>query len=259
MSESDTTNDIIDPELVSAEKWARSNPANLPPQYNGDPEKFLASFKEMRATLTRTQQENATLKKAPTETSVTPEPPVTAPASLVIPDKPVTPTQEPHNWDAVNTELLNTGDLSPQTRQEIQKRLNIPDSMISDYVGGIRARQQQHANAAAEVVGGAAALTGVIKWAQENLPDDEREAVNQGLRSPGWQNVLIGLKHRSAVMAEEPKTKVNTVAGHAPQLKPFATSNEMTMAMRDPRYKYDSDYQNMVQQRVRLSGNVRDV
>jgi hypothetical protein len=247
-----------DPELVSAEKWAKSNAANLPPQFGGDPEKFIASYKEMRATLTRTQQENATLKSPPSAEEPVPEK-AQLPPSLTVPDKPVPPTSPQFDWDKVGHELVSTGDLSVETRANIQKTMNVPDSMINGYISGVKAQQQQHAAAAAQVVGGTEQLTGIIKWAQENLPDVEREAVNDGLRSPGWQNVLLGLKARASVMGNEPKSKVNTVQGIPPTLKPFATSSEMTMAMRDPRYKFDSDYQNLVQQRVRLSGNVRDV
>ncbi len=255
---SEENQEAIDHELVSAEKWARSNAANLPPQFNGDPDKFLASFKEMRSTLTKTQQENAELKKSssppPADKAIEPTKPID---NLTIPNK--APEPEEHNWDVVNQELLSTGDLSAETRAMIQKKLNVPEYMVSGYVDGIKARQQQHAASAAQVVGGTQELTDIIKWSQENLGEDERQAVNMGLRSPGWQNVLLGLKARAAVVSKEPKSKVDTVAGHAPTLKPFATSAEMVMAMRDPKYKYDSAYQDMVQQRVRLSGTLKNV
>lgn len=262
MSESETPAQP-DPEIVSAEKWAKSNVANLPPQFGGDPDKFMASYKEMRATLTRTQQENASLKnsspEAAQEGSAAEPPKAQLPPSLSVPDKPVPPTTPQFDWDKVGHELVATGDLSPETRTLIQKTMNVPDTMINGYISGVKAQQQQHAAVAAQVVGGTEQLTGIIKWAQENLPEEERLAVNAGLSSPGWQNVLLGLKSRASVMGNEPKSKVNTVQGIAPTLKPYATSSEMVMAMRDPRYKFDSEYQNLVQQRVRLSGNVRDV
>lgn len=255
---SEENQEAIDHELVSAEKWARSNAANLPPQFNGDPDKFLASFKEMRSTLTKTQQENAELKKSssppPADKAIEPTKPID---NLTIPNK--APEPEEHNWDVVNQELLSTGDLSAETRAMIQKKLNVPEYMVSGYVDGIKARQQQHAAAAAEVVGGVENLNATIKWAQENLSDDERKTVNDGLHTGNWKAILIDLKNRSSVMANEPKSKVNTVQGHAPVLKPFATSSEMVMAMRDPKYKYDSAYQDMVQQRVRLSGTLKNV
>jgi len=53
-----------DLEFKAAERYATSNPENLPPQFKGDPAKFLDSYKELRKTLTKTQQELADIRKA---------------------------------------------------------------------------------------------------------------------------------------------------------------------------------------------------
>lgn len=253
-NEVDRTQEEIDSELQSAERWARSNPNNLPSQFGGDPDKFLASYKEMRATLTRTQQENAKLKatneKPQAEESASEKPPET----LSVPAKSPEPEPSQEDWSSWGSEIVETGNLAEDTRSKIRSRFKIPDSIIDEYIDGAKARQRQAAEEAANVVGGASSLKKIIEWAANNLNEQERVAVNGALRQPGWQNVVLGLKARMDASNPEPKTKVATTAGVPSALKPFANVNEMTKAMRDPRYKFDADYQNMVQARVRLTG-----
>ncbi len=257
---SDTENqEPVDPEIVSAEKWARSNPNNLPTQFGGDPEKFLASYKEMRATLTRTQQELASTKKEPPKES-TPEPvadatPAPVVSALTIPEKTAEPSVD--EWEIWGKEIQTTGNLSAETRAKIMKTHNLPASVIDAQVAGFHAQVKQGVEEAAKVVGSPEDLNNIVKWAQENLPDAERNAVNAALQRPGWQTTLIGLKTRMEAQNPEPKKKVNTVNGVAPGLKPFASSKEMTTALRDPRYKFDSAYQELVQDRIRISGTMK--
>ena len=142
----------------------------------------------------------------------------------------------------------------------IESAINIPDEIIDGYVHGVAARHKQHAQIASEIVGGSEELTGIIQWAQENLDDNERQAVNSGLSNIGWQNVLLGLNARrtQANAHSEPKTKVQTSSGISNGIKPFASPAEMTAAMRDPRYKNDPDFQENVYARLRITGHSKN-
>lgn len=247
-----------DREVELAEKWARSNPENLPPQFEGDPEKFLKSYKEMRATLTRTQQELAGLKKEPKEpdVKVAQQQQEAHPDVLAVPQKQVDqPTGS--EWNEWGQEILQSGDLSADTRSKIKQKFQVPDDVIDGYMMGIRARQKETVDQAAKVVGSQENLSKVLDWAKNNLDDAERDSVNQSLQRAGWQNVLLGLKARMDLANPEPKARVNTVNGIPQGIKPFNSSKEMTMAIRDPRYKYDSDYQNLIQERIRISGAMK--
>ena len=248
---SENENPEVDTELQSVETFARSNPGNLPPQYNGDPEKFIKSWKDMRAEITRLQQAG---KQQPPPEPAPQAPPKTdsAPADLKIPDKPAQPNED--EWNKWGVEISNTGDVSQETRATIKSRFGIPDQILDTYVDGIRAKQRQLATEASGVVGGPEELKGIIQWASDNLPDAEREAVNNALKQPGWQNVLLGIKARRDATNTEPKTRIVGSSGVPAGIKPFANSKEMVAAMRDPRYKYDSEYQNLVQERVRITG-----
>lgn len=246
----------VDTELQQVENFARSNPSNLPPQYNGDPEKFIKSWKDMRSEITRLQQS----KKAPEPQAAPAEPsePPKAPDNLSIPSKPAAQPQ-PEEWNKWGEELSTTGSLSPETKMRIQQQYNVPADVVDAYVDGIKARQRALADEAAQLVGGNEELAATIQWATENLGEAERNAINSALRQPGWQNIVMGLKARRDAANTEPRSRINRSSGVPATTKPFANSKEMVAAMRDPRYKYDSEYQQYVQDRVRASGVIRDV
>jgi hypothetical protein len=246
----------VDTELKNVETFARSNPNNLPPQYNGDPEKFIKSWKDMRAEITRLQQAGKQpTPPEPVTQDRRPDADVSVP-DLKIPDKPVQPNED--EWNKWGVEISNTGNVSQETRSAIKSKFGIPDQILDTYVDGIRAKQRQLATEAAGVVGGPDELKSVIQWATDNLPDAERDAVNSALKQPGWQNVLLGIKARRDATNTEPKTRVVGSSGVPVGVKPFANSKEMVAAMRDPRYKFDSDYQNLVQERVRITGHSKN-
>lgn len=256
MSETNETPEV-DIELQNVETFARSNPNNLPPQYNSDPEKFIKSWKDMRAEITRLQQAGKPKPSVEAE-KVAEQPPAAAPDNLTIPAKPeaVKPTDD--EWNKWGHEIHTTGSISKETKDQIKSRFGIPDQVVDAYIDGIKARQRQLAEEASSVVGGSEELNSIIAWATENLDPAEREAVNNGLKSPGWRNVILGLKARREASNPEPKSRVVGSSGVPAGIKPFANSKEMVAAMRDPRYKFDSDYQQMVQDRVRASGVVNN-
>lgn len=257
MSESNETPEV-DIELQKVEAFARSNPNNLPPQYNSDPEKFIKSWKDMRAEITRLQQAGKSKPQVEQEAIPVDAPAAKTPDSLAIPNKPEASKPTDEEWHRWGHEIHTTGSISPDTKEQIKTKFGIPDQVVDAYIDGIKARQRQLAEEAAKVVGGTDELNSIIKWASENLDDAEREAVNNSLKSPGWQNVILGLKARRAATNTEPKTRITASSGVPAGIKPFATSKEMVAAMRDPRYKFDSEYQQMVQDRVRASGAMKN-
>lgn len=257
-------------EYEAAEKFARANPNSLPPQFGGDPEKFLKSFKEMRATLTKTQQELAEYKK-PKEANVTTEtqPPkeTSVPPTdiLKIPDAPAPTKESPTeaDWNSWGNELRQSGDIGEETRKKIKERFGIPDSIINDYVAGAKAKSAQAVQMAAQLVGGNDNLKRIIEWSQSNLTNAERALVNDQLSSANWQTTLLGLaarmqKSQPDPTANEPKTKVTGKVNSIPaDIEAFTTRAEMTMHIRDPRYGKDMKYTDWVQKRIVKSGTTK--
>lgn len=251
--------DPTDAELQSVEKFAKSSPNSLPPQFNGDPEKFIKSYKDMRAEITRLQQKAKTPVQEEQKEVKADTKPID---NLSIPDKPKDapePTQD--EWNTWTSELATTGQLSPESREAIKSKFKMPDNVIDGYVSGYQLKLRQTADRAAELVGGQDNLKAVVEWAQQSLKDDERESVNSALRSPGWENVLLGLKARmdqtSPVKGEPQRFEGVAKAGVPASIEPFANKREMVAAMQDPRYKTDSKYQNWVYTKLRATSHLK--
>ena len=253
IDETSTPEQVEAYEMKRAEEWAKANPNELPPQFKGDPAKFLESYKNLRGELTRLQQA-AKGTKAP-EAAPKAEAPTEPVAALQVP-KDVEPN--PAEWMEINSELLTNGDLSAETRTKIQKRFGLPDEILNGYVTGFRAKQAEVARTAAQAVGGETVLRDIIDWSSKNLPEAERSMINAALNTPGWQTVLMGLKARmeeSNPARKEPRELPKDSLGRSlPTVaKPFANPKEMSLAIRDPRYGVDPDYTALVQERVRMN------
>jgi len=261
-------------ELRSVEKYANANPEALPPQFKGDPKKFVESYKELRKTLTKTQQELATIKKPKEQTpdaelmESLPSEETTPPTDqLAIPQVPQTkeqPTQE--DWEAWGNELRRTGNIGQESREKIKKRFGIPDNVIDMYVDGQRQKSLAAVNEAAKLVGGNDRLKEIIEWSTQNLSDQERVIINDQLSSANWSTTLLGLqarmdKSRPNPTAKEPKrmnpnaAKIGNVAPQ--QTEGFANKKDMTVHIRDPRYGVDPKYTQWVQDRIRASGALK--
>lgn len=257
-----------DLELQAVEKYAKSNPNNLPPQFNGDADKFIESYKELRKTLTKSQQELATLKKGATnEPRVEPqatqvnETPV---PSTFIPKTEPTTEPSPKEWEELGNELRTKGDLTPETRANLLKKYNIPSFVIDQYINGLRAQAAAAAQEAATMVGGNDKLRKMIQWASTNLTDAERNEINKQLQTPAWKNTILGLKTRMEMSnpdptVDEPKRAVpNTISNVAgSDIEPFANKQDMMFHIRDRRYGKDQKFTEWVQERIRISAGGR--
>lgn len=253
------------PEMSYEESMARThletNPQDIPAQYGGDVEKFMESMREQRAALTRTQQELAELKKeqvAPVETPAPEAQSTEAPDSLAIPE-PEAPAEVADIWGDLETEFVQSGDLSAETRAALAER-GIPANVVDNYLAGVQAQQAQAAQKAAERVGGPDKLNSIIEWAGKNLTPEEREATNAALQTPGWETTLLGLQARmvsSSPTANEIAPGPVTQATNSPSVVPYANQIEMASAIQDPRYGVEPQYTEFVQNRIRMTGGGR--
>lgn len=107
-----------------------------------------------------------------------------------------TPQVPKDEWNKWGGEIAANGALSDETREAIKKQYGIPDDILNSYVKCVRLKQKEAVASAAKTVGGAQNLKDIFAWATENLTDKERESVNESLKRPGWQNVLLDLKDR---------------------------------------------------------------
>lgn len=201
--------------------------------------------------------------------AVAAEAPVVEPTPEVAPTTPQTTMEEmleapapsaPDVWSKVETES-RSGSISEGTIAELRAS-GVPESVINNYTSGVKAQAEARTNAAADAVGGVENLQKAMDFARSNYAPEQMEAFKSSLNSPLWEATLKGVAMQAGIGAPTPDaTKSPSTAGPAatPQteaIMPFNSQSEMTAALRDPRYKFDTDYQRFVQARIRANAGV---
>ena len=166
-------------------------------------------------------------------------------------------------WNAWGSEIDTTGELSESSMEGVLKAFpGVTPEMVSQFVSGRSATLKQNFHTAAEVVGGQETLNNILAWCGDNLPPAEREATNKALQTSARNSTLLGLKaqYESATPTtsrtfEPTITAPGTInrASSKDPIAPFATTEELVRAQRDPRYSTEQDYTSWVQQRMAKS------
>lgn len=273
-------------EKKAFERHVSENGEAIPENFK-DAGSWFDSLKNAQSEYTKSRQEVSELKKQyeengainpnykepeqATEETTTTEEPLDL-DSLKIPDPaPEEPpqTQETsgvpaisvEDWNQWGTEIDSSGELSSDTRENIRATYKVDDGIIDQIIGGRNAMLKEAVNTASEVVGSKENLDSMMKWASTNLPEAERDQINAGLRGPAWKTVIRGLEsqYNQSVKAQKNQEPTLTSGNAVPQgstmstLEPFSSREEMFVAMRDPKYKYDAKYRASVEQRVTVT------
>lgn len=270
-------------EKKAFETHVQANGETIPENFK-DAGTWFDSLKGAQAEYTKSRQEVSELKKqyqdgtenpnyvAPEE----PEAPVEETPQLdmdklEIPEAPPEPEEtvapngkiiQPENWAEWGLEIdNNNGTLTDDTRESIKAEFGVQDSIINEIIAGRKAMMKQAVNEAASIVGSEADLNNLMSWASKNLPANERAKINEGLRTPAWETVMLGLKTKyessvSSQKAKEPTSMVETsqpTASVGSAEEPFGSRELMLAAMRDKRYTKDPKYRSAVENKVRLT------
>lgn len=259
--------------LTQIKTLAEQFPTIIPPQFNGDPGKFVEHYKSLTTFATQRSQKAAELEKKITE--ITPTPPVVEETSgdedttldrLQVTPKDETVESEDHsvNWEEVMIEFGNNqGAISDATRQKIIKA-GIPEQLLEATLAGQKALWMQQVKEAEDAVGGRENLQGILNHVRDNFTPQEITAFNKAMENPSvYKRVLRGLLHELADAQEastqkttkEPTPTPGTVPVGSTSVTGFATMQEMLDAMNDPRYNRDPSYTKEVHARTAKSLN----
>ena len=265
-------------------RYVQEQGENIPANFKSAEDWFI-SLKEAQANYTRGQQEIAALKKSYSETGVTnpnydpqvneqpqsetPQPVVEdvsdMPDELSIskPKEPEYGAVGPDDWVKWGKEIDTNGDLSEATKKEVAKRLNADPVVVEQMVRGRQAMQKQAFDSSAEGVGGADNLKRILKWAGENLPSSEIQAMNRALQTDASQSVLYGLQARyqaaqPAAQDSQPEPQISQpnamqagqISKPGPEAQAFNSEQEMKAAISDPRYRTDPAFRQAIEQRM---------
>lgn len=157
------------------------------------------------------------------------------------------------NMDQLTAEFAEKGELSAESYAAFEK-VGITRDMVDAHIAGQQALAEQARTSAFKLVGGEEKYTAMATWAAANLSKGELEAYNAAVDGSAEQRDLAiqGLFSKfTAANGQEPK--LQGASNGAVTTSGFRSRNEMTAAMRDPRYKSDPAYRKDVEQKIALN------
>lgn len=217
---------------------------NLDPAAQAAIKKVDDASATLNAEITAQHPPAATPQEAPKDT--TPASEQTKPADLQIKD---TPQGSP--FDPFFKEFNEAGKLSDESIIKLEG-MGLPKQVIEAYIGGLQAQATSVVSETHKLVGGSESYTKMTTWASTNLSAEQKEVFNTALQgSPAQrQMAVMALKAQyEAAFGSEPRL-VGGNAPTGPASSAFASRAEVTEAMRDPRYRGDPAYRQMVANRI---------
>jgi excinuclease UvrABC nuclease subunit len=246
-------------------------PAWLPEQFK-TAEDFAKSWTDQRAEITKLQQAQAAAKKVDPAASAATED-KTAPA-LKIEDKPAAGEQTEAEKAAAQAvaqagldvskwqEEFNTSrTVSEEGRAEIAKGLeglfgDKARAIVDDFVEGQRMRVENVEGQIFTVAGGKEEYAKMVGWAAQNMSASEQSAYNAAMDSGDVNAMSLavdGLKARYVRAEGSSPSLISGDGSIGSGDAAFASTHEMTTAMKDPRYRADPVYRKSVEQRAMRS------
>lgn len=241
---------------------ATADPTIIPQQFGGDPVKYAASVKEMRAELTRQSQRRAELEKQleKPEQDGTPEAPAQFEEDLksfAEKNKPAEGTPEAEATTAepgvfVTIEEIqadwnkNDNSMSADMRAKLEKVLD--PGIVDRYLQLEKSYIEYTAFKAANIVGGQDNLNQLIKLARDKLTTEQLAVIDADLADPNrMETTLLGLKARLGFQSEAQASSegVNKVSSSVNAMsskpQPYMNQAEQDKDVNDQRYRSGSD------------------
>ena len=155
------------------------------------------------------------------------------------------------DYSELAKEFDEKGEISKETRAKLAE-VGITDELIDGYIEGQKAKVQKEFDELSECIGGRKSFDTVIKWAAENLPQDEINSINAVRDKNVLKIILKDLKSRmedkEGVTPEYTKGE-----GSKPSKDIYRSQAEMFEDIMNPKYKKDEAYRKDVQKKITAS------
>lgn len=248
--------DFLDPKFKTVEEQAKA-------------------YREAQSALTRANQELAKARgEKPAEQSSTPEKKPDEPKKpddLQIKDEP--PKKQDEAAEEVakaagvdlapyQTEYTSTGDVSDESRAKIADGLTKvlgPNArqIVDEFIEARKVVHQNDTRMYMDAAGGQENYQTMVIWAKDALPKEQIAAYNSQVNSGDRHAAMFAIEGlRAKYEASNGKLPQRRVTGNSRpsgNTNGFASSAEMTRAMKDPRYKTDQAYRDDVAARIAAS------
>lgn len=153
-----------------------------------------------------------------------------------------------------NAEFSETGTLSDETVKNIVDK-GLPEEFVRTYVDGLKALASQAEASVYNTVGGEESYNNMMEWATENLSDAEIEAYNNTIAESSNDARLLAVQGLHARFTQSEGTSPSLFKGKATgtATNAFGSWQQVSEAMRNPKYTKDPAYRKEIQQRLSIS------
>lgn len=215
-------------DLVEGNEIPTDKPEIVDDKFGGDYDKLKKSYEELE-------------KKLHSPSS---EVPVDVQEDLGIPQNPQV-AEGVIDMSALTEEYMANGGLSDKSYEGLEKA-GISKQYADNYIAGQRALGQQIGNSVKESVGGQEEYASMTEWAKANYTQDQIAAYDNAVNSGNIDTAMLAAKGLRAdyqnTMGQEGETYSGRQAQPEQAGDVFRSNAEVTAAMKDPRYEYDSAF-----------------
>ena len=151
------------------------------------------------------------------------------------------------DFDQFQEEFNQSGGLSEDAYGALEKA-GIPPTLVDSWLEGQKAVSHQLQSTIHNSVGGTEAYNQMVEWASDNWGPEEIDAFNQSVDSTNMNQVMLavrGLQAQYSLANNDP----SLYSGDGGSVSPnsFESLNQVTEAMKDPRYANDPAYRREVE------------
>lgn len=169
--------------------------------------------------------------------------------------------EAPNTSDISNTlnsateEFMEAGELSDKSFDSLEKA-GLPRDLVAAYIEGQQALVDLQTSQIKEVIGGEGNYEAMAEWAAEHLSETDVDAFNSVVETGTVDQAMMAVRGMFAQFKSAGGKAPNLVQGGTAMtsgVKPFNSAAQVTEAMRDPKYRNDPAYRQMVQQRMSVT------
>ena len=214
-------------------------PPGMEPQdkFGGDYNKLMESYQQLEQKLGQPQEEEYVAEES----------------DLSIPQS---PDDGAFDMAALQQEYMSTGSLTDNSYQQLEDA-GISREYADTYIAGVKALGEQIGNNVKASVGGDAEYSNMVEWAKANYNQDQIQAYDKAVNSGDVNTAIMAAKGLRSDYTNTAGSEGTTYGGT--QAEPegsgdvFRSNAEVTSAMKDPRYEYDTAYRQDVLNRLERS------
>ena len=234
-----TVEEAHNQEMVDLVSEKEIVPPGMEPQdkFGGDYEKLMESYQQLEKKLGQPQEQEYVAEES----------------DLSIPQA---PEDGAFDMAALQQEYMSTGSLTDNSYQQLEDA-GISREYADTYIAGVKALGEQIGNNVKASVGGEAEYGNMVEWAKSNYSPEQIQAYDRAVNSGDVNTAIMAAKGLRSDYTNTAGSEGTTYGGT--QAEPegsgdvFRSNAEVTAAMKDPRYEYDTAYRQDVLNRLERS------